>query len=134
MRYALRSLRNDWRFSLNIILSLALGLGVGLPALALSDHLFLRPPPGIAEPDRVMRLVKRQVSERGVFLTPSMTALDFDVARGMRSLDGAAAYFERPVALGRGGTATRLRATLVSAEFFDVLGARPFIGRTFTEA
>lgn len=132
MRYTLRSLRRDWRFTANIIVSLGLGLGVGLPVLALSDHLFLRPPPGIAEPDRVLRLVKRQVGGSNVFLTPSVTATDYDAARRAQSLAKVAAYFPRNTSLGRGAEATPLRAMLITADFFEVLGTQPLVGRTFT--
>src|SRR3954468_13547390 len=57
--YALRSLRKGWRFAAGVVLSLGLAVGLGIPVLGLADHFFLRPPPGVADPDRVVRLVQR---------------------------------------------------------------------------
>ena len=48
LRFAARSLRRQWRFSLGVILSLGVSLGLGLPGLGLADHLCLRTPAGEA--------------------------------------------------------------------------------------
>jgi putative ABC transport system permease protein len=130
-RQSARSLRRDWRFSLNIVLSLGLGLGVGLPALSIADHVFFRPPPGIADPDRVVRLVKKfDANGRTVFGT-SMTGNDLLVQSEARTLIGVAALFAATVTQ-RDPDAEPLRAGMVSGNFFSLLGARPALGRLLT--
>jgi len=130
MQQTIRSLRRDWQFSLNIILSLGLGLGVGLPAISLADHVFLRPPPVVQEPERVVRLVKRMWPNAELYGT-SMTGLDLNTARELRSLKSVAAVFSWNTNTGSGGDAVPMAVDLVSASYFDVLGVRPQLGRFF---
>lgn len=135
MHYTLRSLRRDWRFALSIVLSLGLGLGVGLPSLGLADHLLLRPPPGIADPDQVMRLNKTGLFRGKPLYDVGMTGLDFTTFEEARStLSGIAAYAPIDVSIGRGAEARSHLALLVSAGYFDVLGVKLHRGRSFTAA
>ncbi len=131
MQQTIRSLRRDWQFSLNIILSLGLGLGVGLPAISLADHVFLRPPPGVHEPARVVRLVKRMWPNADLYGT-SMTGQDLLTVQEMRSLRNSAAVFTWNTNSGSGGEAVPMLVELVSASYFDVLGIRPHLGRFFS--
>lgn len=131
MQQTIRSLRRDWQFSLNIILSLGLGLGVGLPAISLADHVFLRPPPGVHEPARVVRMVKRMWPNADMYGT-SMTGLDLNTVREMRTLESVAAVFTWNTNTGSGGDAVPMTVDLVTASYFDVLGVRPHLGRFFT--
>ena len=48
-------------------------------------------------------------------------------------LDGVSAYASQPFDIGRGGEVQRVSGIFVSGRFFDVVGARPWIGRTFTD-
>lgn len=130
MQQTIRSLRRDWQFSLNIIVSLGLGLGVGLPAISLADHVFLRPPPMVQEPERVVRLVKRMWPNGELYGT-SMTGLDYSNAAEMRTLTTVAAVFSWTTESGSGGDAVPIAVDLVSASYFDVLGVRPHLGRFF---
>ncbi len=129
LRYTTRALRRDWRFSLNVVASLGLGLGVGLPAIGVADHIFLRPPPGIREPERVVRLVKRWETNGQVFHGTSMTGSDLVAQSEARSFTGIAASFARPLSLGRGPDARPTTTLLVSGNYFSLLGVRTVLGR-----
>ncbi|HEX4684418.1 MAG TPA: protein kinase, partial [Gemmatimonadaceae bacterium] len=132
VRYAARSLCRNWRFALGVILTLALGVGLGVPVLSLADTFFLRPPPGVAQPDRVMRLVVRGTSSTGPYFTQGLTGLDYEQLRNhARTLDGVAAWLATRQSFGRGADAQTISTTLASASLFGVLGARPFLGRFY---
>jgi predicted permease len=134
-RCAARSLLHQWRFSLGVVLSLGVALGVGLPAFGLADHLFLRPPPGVAGADRVVRLVQRAPNRQGGFYyTDGMTGLDYtEVTRRATSFEGVAAWINLGMSSGRGEEARRLSTLAASASYFPVLGLRPLLGRFFAE-
>jgi predicted permease len=133
--YAVRSLRKGWRFAAGVVLSLGLAVGLGIPVLGLADHFFLRPPPGIADPDRVMRLVLRGNNRNGPYFTDGVTGLDYRaMATQAQSVIGVAAWINLGRSLGRGADARTINVTLTTASFFRVLGVRPVLGRTYTEA
>ncbi|HEX6053883.1 MAG TPA: protein kinase, partial [Gemmatimonadaceae bacterium] len=135
LRYTLRSLSRGWRFALGVVLTLGLGVGLGAPVLSLADHYFLRPPPGVSDPDRVFRLVVRQAGPDGPYFRDGLTGLDHAVMMSRaRTLDGVAAWIDLYRSLGRGANSRSIRVTLASASFFPVLGARPHIGRFYLES
>lgn len=132
LRISVRGLRRHWRFSLGVVLTLGLGVGLGVPALSLADNLFLRAPSGVRDPDRVLRLVERGFSRKEPYFTDGLTGLDYTtlVSRA-KSLDGVAGWIIISRSLGRGIDARPIIAGVASASFFSVLGARPFLGRFY---
>jgi predicted permease len=133
-RYVARSLKRGWRFSLGVILTLGLGVGLGVPVLSLADNYFMRPPPGVADPDRVVRLVARNHGTRGPYLTDGLTGLDYGVMSRAQSLSGVAAWISVPRSMGTGAEARTVSAVLASASYFSVLGVRPYAGRFYLDA
>jgi hypothetical protein len=133
VRYAARALRRQWRFSLGVVLSLGLGLGLGLPAVGLADHLFLRPPPGVRDADRVLQLVQRAPNQDGGFYySDGLTGLDYtEITRRSTTLEGVAGWIVLGMSAGRGPDATRVSALAASASYFSVLGLTPFLGRFY---
>ena len=135
VRYAIRSLSRGWRFALGVVLTLGLGIGLGAPVLSLADHFFLRPPPGVSDPDRVMRLVMRGHGSNGQYFTDGLTGLDYvTMTSRARMLSGVAGWMNVQRSLGRGTEARPIIVTLASASFFSVLGVRPFMGRFYLES
>jgi predicted permease len=135
LRYALRSLRRGWRFAAGVVLSLGLAVGLGVPVLGLADHFFLRTPPGIDDPDRVVRLVLRGKGQNGPHFTDGLTGLDYGaMVTQARAVSGVAAWMNISMSLGRGPEARPVNTTITSASFFSVLGVKPLLGRTFTDA
>ena len=66
----------------------------------------------------------------GVSTTLSPARL-LDLRKRATGLSGLAGFSEIPVNLLGGGTPERLLAATVSTDFFEVLGVKPYLGRTF---
>ena len=106
-----------------------LGIGIGAPTTIFSvlDAVVLRPLP-YPEPERLVFLFET-TPQGGDFSTSEPNFLDF--RRRNQSFVDLAAYRSDQLALvPPDGEPMRLSATLVTASFFDILGARPAAGRT----
>ncbi len=139
IRYAMRSLGRAPGFSLSVIGNLSLGLAAMIVAFAFINGA-LGPSiiPGIPDEDRLAEIGILETARAGrmVRLQAARTALaDYpDVFRtldeGMPSLEGLASFTESDVAVTLPQPRS-LRAAFVSPSYFDVLGVRPEVGRTF---
>jgi predicted permease len=133
IRYAMRSLGQARGFSLSVIGSLSLGLAAMILAFAMINGLMHRPLPGVQDQDRLVEVGILNPSGFGRGLRRTVWTDYPDVVRaleGMPSLEGLASFTESRV----GATLPQprsLQAAFVSANYFDVLGVRPEIGRTF---
>src|SRR5262249_41275305 len=124
LKYAARSLARSPVFTAGAILILALGVGFNTAVFSLVDAVVLRPLPGIAKPEELWGL---NAGKYRVFSYPSYRDL-----RANPVFSGLAAAGNRSVGIsGAGSQAERVTATVVSANYFDVLGARPQAGRFF---
>ena len=135
IRYAMRSLGRSPGFSFSVIGNLSLGLAAMIVAFALINGGSLRrPSPSIQDPDRLVEIGILETNPRGMRAAPTAMADYPDVARvldeGMPSLEGLASFTESDVAVTLPQPRS-LQAAFVSANYFDVLGVRPEIGRTF---
>src|SRR5690606_31817047 len=121
------------------VLSLAFGIGVNVVLYGVVDVILFRPPPGVAEPGRVVRLEPGAGAVPGLLAASAAASASasypqFDAARaGTRLFSGVAAYAPLNVSEGAGAEAERLDAIVASEEYFAVLGVRPFVGRVFSE-
>lgn len=119
VRYGLRMLVKNPGFTVVAVLTLALGIGANTAIFSLVDGILLRPLP-FSKPSEL-------VSVTGTFPKGGFVAMREQV----KSLD-VASYFEgHEFNLTGQGEPVRLAGTLVSAEFFLILGARPELGRPF---
>jgi predicted permease len=141
--YSVRSLRKAPAVSLTIIVTLALGLGVNAAMFSLLDAIFLRPPPGVAEPDQVRRVWADRSSSRDInarrqapdrYFWRGFDYLSFDAMR--TALDGRAelALYQASLRLplANGDDPPMAAVTSASSNYFKVLGARTQIGRFFS--
>jgi len=134
LRYAMRSLGRSPGFSCSVIGNLSLGLAAMIVAFALINGAQRRLSPGIQDPDRLVGIGILETNPRGMSAAPTAMADYPDVARvldeGMPSLEGLASFTESDVAVTLPQPRS-LPAAFVSPNYFDVLGVRPEIGRTF---
>jgi predicted permease len=134
LHYAVRMLRRQPALTLAMVTTLALGIGGTAAVFKVVDALFFRPPAGVAEPERVLRLfvVRDSGSIRSPFGGPGSN-VDYQALLGRRTgFASIAAYmYRRELDLGRGAEAERVMGRAVSANFLQVLGVRPALGRFF---
>jgi predicted permease len=124
-RYATRSLLRSPGFTLVAVLTLAVGIGANSALFGLLNALFLRMPSGISETDRLVWVLPAG------FMDNVGYADYLDLREAAPSFDGIAAYMTGEFALGSGGEPIRVSGQIVSADYFDVLGASPGLGRGF---
>ena len=109
---------------------LALGIGASTAIFSIVDAVLLRPLP-FEEADRLVRVYTRTPGGRPFELSPGKF---YDWQRDLRLFEGMAVYpccGLRELALSGTGTARKVTATRVSAGFFEIVRARPALGRVF---
>ncbi len=126
LSYALRRLWAAPGFTLVAVLTLALGIGANAALFSIVNGVLLRPLP-YPHPDRLLRVVGLYEG-KPVVMSP---ANFLDVRAAATTLEGLAAYDNTAFTLTGGAEPHRVEATEVSANFFDVLGVRPALGRGF---
>lgn len=129
LRQALRLLVAQPLFSITAVLSLALGLAATSAVVSVADAL-LAPAAGVRSSTRVVD-IGRGNEGRG-FDNMSHPAFEYLRAH-TTSLEGMAGveFGGRPMTVTLDGASERVFGTLVSANFFDVLGTRLTLGRAF---
>jgi predicted permease len=128
LRLALRTLRARRGFALVAILTLALGIGASTAIFGVLRAVVLRPLP-YADGDRLVHVERPAL---GGDVDVGFSAPDVaDFRARQRSLAGLAEYHSMTFNLVSRGEPLRVQTGVVSADFFDVLGVRPLLGRTF---
>lgn len=128
LRHGLRSLALRPGFALGAVLSLALPIGANAAIFTIAKAVFLKSLPA-REPDRLVRIL---TSVEGSPDLRDVSHPNFvDMARQARSFSGLA--MDSPIVLGLsiGGEGEKLHGELVSGNYFDLLGVRAQLGRTF---
>ena len=119
VRYGLRMLRKSPGFTAAAVLTLALGIGANTAIFSVVNGVLLVSLP-YAKPEQL-------VSVTGSYPPGAFVAMREQV----RTMDVAAYAEGHEFNLTGHGEPLRLAGTLVSAELFSILGARPELGRTF---
>jgi predicted permease len=128
LRFGFRGLRSRPGFTLTVLITLALGVGANAAIFSVVDAVLLRPLP-FAQPDRLMHLwetYESNVDGRSEASYPDY--LDFRARN--RVFTDLAGYQGSGFLLG-GSQPAMLMGGAVTANFFDVLGVRAAVGRTF---
>jgi putative ABC transport system permease protein len=130
VRDAVRYVRRNPAFSLAIVMTLALGIGLTTAIYSVVNALLLRPL-AYAHPERMVWLSTRaKDSSRDI-----MNSIDFAVWHAQAtSLEHMIAYDNGDATLVVGGEASRLRIVSASKGFWDVTGAQPLFGALPTDA
>jgi predicted permease len=130
LRYAFRVMSRTPSFAVAVVSVLALGIGANTTIFSIVNAVLLRPLP-FEEPERLVRIFTRTPGGRLFELSPGKF---YDWQRDARAFEGMAMYQccgFRELALTGAGVARTVRATAVSAGFFEVVRARPALGRVF---
>ena len=127
VRYGVRMLRRAPGFSATAILTLALGIGANTAIFTIVDTVLLRPLP-YADPDRLVTVGDRNPD--GSSANAGFQTMNAWRDRS-RTLEEFAAMRPWTPTIVAGAEAERIQAVRVSWNYFDLLGIRPLIGRTF---
>ena len=130
VRYGIRSLTKRPGFTAVALIALALGIGANTAIFSLVNAVLLQPLP-FAEPDR---LVWAWGNIRNGGNRASVSPLDFlDFRKENTTFEEFAAMFTLPLPLNLTGNGEpeRLSAAAVTGNYFQALGAKPVLGRTF---
>jgi predicted permease len=128
-RYGIRQLRKNPLFTTVAILTLALGIGANTALFSVVNGVLLNPLP-YEHPERLVAVYSRNAD----FAHASVSYPNFqDWRRDNHSFSALAAFRGDNFNLTGLGKAERLRAEMVSAEFFPLLGVNPVAGRLFSE-
>lgn len=129
LRYAARTLSKSPSFALVAIATLALGIGANTAIFSVADALLLRPLP-YANPARLVLVYAARADSAGAIQPFSYPRAQF-LSEKSRAFSGFAAFTSENFNMTGRGDPERLSAARVSWSFFDVLGVRPELGRTF---
>lgn len=128
LRLALRRLATRPGFTALAILTMALATGANAAIFSLADALFLQPLP-VARPERLVGVYE---SRGGTGFHPLSLPDYLDYRRAARSFSGLAAHYPTaPLSLLTGDGTEEVNGSVVSADYFRVLGIAPERGRFF---
>jgi predicted permease len=123
-RHAARLLRRNPIFALTAAVSLAIGIGADTTIFTVANGLLFHEPVGVAEPGRLVDIGGTRTDSYPNYL---------DLRERTTTLDGiyAQQLFGGPMSLAGPDGAERVFRSGVTINYFDVLGARPAVGRLF---
>ena len=125
--YACRILAKSPGFTIVSLVTLAIGIGANTAIFSFVDSALLKPLP-YADADRIVRVLEKPPG----FPRNGISTLNFlDWQRQNTVFEYMAAQTGRTVTLSGLGEPIQLRATQVSARYFDIFGIKPMLGRTF---
>jgi len=128
------AIRNAFRrpgFTLLVVLTLALGIGVNSAVFALLDGILLRPLP-YRDPSRLVFVWQTLPSKNVMEL--EATPYDLEAWRGLRGISELAMAKPDTYTLTGDDNPERVRGSRVTASLMPLLGIAPRIGRPFTPA
>jgi putative ABC transport system permease protein len=128
LRFALRQLMKSPGFSLLAVITLALGIGLNTAIFSLINDLFLKGLP-FQEPERVLHVLTKGKDRTDEF---QMSAPRFMLYRDAQTIfSGVAADNQQAATVSGLGDPFQVPIFRATANYFDVLGVRPIMGRTF---
>ncbi len=117
------------------MLTLALGIGANTAIFSVVNSVLLKPLP-FPEPAQLLAFGSNNTHNGGA--PDQLNSLSypdfFDYREQNRTLQSVAIYRDRTFAVADAEGAQSVRGLTTSAEFFDVLGIKPMLGRAFVRA
>ncbi|MGO9270679.1 MAG: ABC transporter permease [Terriglobia bacterium] len=131
-RFGLRVLTKSPGLPALAVITLALGIAANSTIFSWINSTLLNPIPGVSHTGDLVTVMR---GERSDHPTPPFSYLDYqDLRDNNRSFSGLLAYHHEYASLTGAGKPERIYAVLTSANYFDVLGIRPILGRGFVPA
>jgi len=128
VRFSLRIIAKAPGFAAIAILTLALGIGANTTIFSWINSSLLNPVPGLANPSEVVSLALNKPGDKPFgFTYPDIEAM----RDGQQSFTGIAACSFATISITGNGKPERIWGMVATANYFDVLGVRPILGRGF---
>jgi len=131
VRYGIRMIGRNPGFSGLVILTLALGIGANTAIFSVVYGVLLRPLPYARGNDLV---VLHQYANKLSLANVPFSVKELEDYRQSRTLSGIVEYHSMSFLLLGNDSAERVDTGVVSHNFFDVLGVKPLMGRSFLES
>jgi len=129
LRPTLRGLSRSPGFALFVILTFALGIGSTTAIFSVADAFLFKPLP-FPQPGRLVMLHERAPGNTS--LASAVAPADFlDFKSRATSYESLAAYQQLDFNVSQNGDPETEYGSAVTPNFFDTLGAKPMLGRTF---
>ncbi|HKN77446.1 MAG TPA: ABC transporter permease [Candidatus Acidoferrum sp.] len=129
IRYGLRMLVKNRLTTLVCVAALALGIGANTAMFSVAEAFLLRPVP-FDNSNRIVALVDSRPSQ-GIDTNSIAPATYLEWKAQARSFDEMGAYVWNSINLTGDREAEKAQGFAISANFFDVLGVHPLMGRAF---
>jgi len=130
LRYAARTLVKAPAFLLVSVLTLALGFGGNIAIFTLVQAVLLQPLP-FPQPERLVRIFDNRAGASDV----GMSVPEFEDLRQHSDIfEQFSVIFPAPTALTGGERVERIEMLATSPSYFDMLRAKPALGRVYTQA
>jgi len=130
LRYSCRALLRNPGFAAVSVLALALGIGANSAIFTVVNSVLLQPLP-FNHSDQLVRVRERNL--KAGFPQFSLSPGNYlDFRDHNHTFSGIAAFGGQGLNLSGGAEPERLRGASVTVDFFDVLGRKPSLGRTFS--
>ncbi len=130
IRFGFRMLRRSPGFCLLAVLCLTLGIGATTSVFSWIEGVLLRPFPLVAHQDRLFAVAGTDRNGRTDVSWPDLQ----DLRASCRLVDSFVAEHIGGTTLSIGDRAERAIGSVVSSNYFEALGVRPILGRTFQPA
>ena len=129
-RFALRQLFKAPGFTATAVLVLGLGIGANTAVFSLVNTMLFAPP-GYPRPNELVQIFSQDTKNPKSFRAFSYPTLN-DIREQNSVFSGVAGHNVALVGLGDKDNTRRTFADIATANYFDVLGVAPIIGRGFT--
>ena len=132
VRYSLRTLRKSRAFTVVAVVTLALAIGANAVVFSVLNALILRPL-DVPEPQSLYAIEHGSATAWSSGFTSLVLSYPgyLDLRRRNRSFEDLAAYNNLFAGLDTGASPSRAFVDEVTANYFDVFGIQPYLGRFF---
>ncbi len=132
VRYALRILAKNPGFTFVVVLTLALGIGANAAIFSVTDKVLLQSLP-VRDPDQLVVLSAYDPKDGPEFESSFSYAMYKDLRDRNDVFSGVITRGSAQMNVSYADQNERVRGELVSGNFFEVLGVRPWAGRLFNQ-